>query len=216
MQNTAPSAVRPPHWSATFTLGDLAPLHRKYPGLVKVLTAADVPGNNGFGIYPDVKDQPALAAGEVRYRGEAVVALVGDYATVFGIRDDELPIRWQVRDPVQGFDAPLSPGAPQLHKDRPGNLLARGYGAKGDAEAALAGIEYIVPVAAFSDPERVKELTSRLAAAKLPYYTEPIATAKGRVTRVRAGPFDSREAAEKAHAKLKGLGLKPGNVTTKS
>ena len=84
------------------------------------------------------------------------------------------------------------------------------------AEAALAGIEYIVPVAAFSDPERVKELTSRLAAAKLPYYTEPIATAKGRVTRVRAGPFDSREAAEKAHAKLKGLGLKPGNVTTKS
>ena len=84
------------------------------------------------------------------------------------------------------------------------------------AEAALAGIEYIVPVAALADPERVKELTSRLAAAKLPYYTEPIATAKGRVTRVRAGPFDSREAAEKAHAKLKGLGLKPGNVTTKS
>ena len=84
------------------------------------------------------------------------------------------------------------------------------------AEAALAGTEYIVPVAALADPERVKELTSRLAAAKLPYYTEPIATAKGPVTRVRAGPFDSREAAEKAHAKLKGLGLKPGNVTTKS
>jgi DedD protein len=84
------------------------------------------------------------------------------------------------------------------------------------AEAALAGIEYIVPVAALADPERVKELTSRLAAAKLPYYTEPVATAKGPVTRVRAGPFDSREAAEKAHAKLKGLGLKPGNVTTKS
>jgi len=84
------------------------------------------------------------------------------------------------------------------------------------AEAALAGIEYIVPVAALADPERVKELTSRLAAAKLPYYTEPIATAKGPVTRVRAGPFDSREAAEKAYGKLKGLGLKPGNVTTKS
>lgn len=84
------------------------------------------------------------------------------------------------------------------------------------AEAALAGVEYVVPVAALADPERVKELTSRLAAAKLPYYTEPIATAKGPVTRVRAGPFDSREAAEKAYAKLKGLGLKPGNVTTKS
>jgi DedD protein len=84
------------------------------------------------------------------------------------------------------------------------------------AEAALAGIEYVVPVAALADSERVKELTSRLAAAKLPYYTERIATDKGKVTRVRAGPFASREAAEKAHAKLKGLGLKPGNVTTKS
>jgi len=84
------------------------------------------------------------------------------------------------------------------------------------AEAALAGIEYIVPVAALAEPERVKQLTSRLAAAKLPFYTEPIATAKGKVTRVRAGPFASREAAEKARAKLKGLGLKPGNVTTKS
>ncbi|MGA8006712.1 MAG: SPOR domain-containing protein [Burkholderiales bacterium] len=84
------------------------------------------------------------------------------------------------------------------------------------AEAALAGIEYVVPVAALADSDRVKELTSRLAAAKLPYYTERIATDKGKVTRVRAGPFTSREAAEKAHAKLKGLGLKPGNVTTKS
>ena len=84
------------------------------------------------------------------------------------------------------------------------------------AEAALAGIEYVVPIAALADPEGVKELTSRLAAAKLPYYTERVATEKGRVTRVRAGPFTSREAAEKAHAKLKGLGLKPGNVATKS
>ena len=83
------------------------------------------------------------------------------------------------------------------------------------AEAALAGIEFVVPVAALADVERVKELTSRLAAAKLPYYTERIATEKGRVTRVRAGPFTSREAAEKAHTKLKGLGLKPGNVITK-
>jgi len=137
-------AVRSPHWSATFSLGDPGPLHRKYPGLVKVLTAAAVPGNNGFGIYPNVKDQPALADGEVLYRGEAVVALVGDHDTVFGIRDDEVPIIWRVRDPVQGFDAPLAPGAPQLHKDKPGNILAHGYVAKGDVDAALAAADIVV------------------------------------------------------------------------
>src|SRR5512146_604948 len=99
------------------------------------------------------------------------------------------------------------------HKETPPSPSAA---ERARAEAALAGIEYVVPVAALADSERVKELTSRLAAAKLPYYTERIATDKGKVTRVRAGPFASREAAEKAHAKLKGLGLKPGNVTTKS
>jgi cell division septation protein DedD len=36
------------------------------------------------------------------------------------------------------------------------------------------------------------------------------------VTRVRAGPFASREAAEQAIDKLKALGFKPGSVTTKS
>jgi len=84
------------------------------------------------------------------------------------------------------------------------------------AEAALANAEYVVPVAALASQEKVKELTQRLAAAKVPYYTESVATASGQVTRVRAGPFASREAAEKALQKLKGLGLNPGNVATKS
>ena len=54
-------AVRSPHHSATFTLGGFGALHEKYPGLVRVMTAADVPGINGYGVYPDVRDQPVLA-----------------------------------------------------------------------------------------------------------------------------------------------------------
>ena len=63
-------------------VGDLAPLRARHPGLVRVLTAADVPGQNRYGIYATGKDQPVLADGYVRYRGEAVLALVGDAATV--------------------------------------------------------------------------------------------------------------------------------------
>jgi DedD protein len=84
------------------------------------------------------------------------------------------------------------------------------------AEAALAGKEFIVPVAALAEQERVKALTARLRSAKLPYYTEAINTKSGKVTRVRVGPFVSREEAEQAHAKLVKLGLKPGPVMTKS
>lgn len=114
--------------------------------------------------------------------------------------------------PVQPAQTPHT-ATSSAHKETP---PAASAAERARAEAALAGIEYVVPVAALADSAGVKELTSRLAAAKLPYYTERIATDKGKVTRVRAGPFPSREAAEKAHAKLKGLGLKPGNVTTKS
>ena len=85
------------------------------------------------------------------------------------------------------------------------------------ADAAMAGAtggeQFMVPAGAYVDPVGVIE---KLKNAKIPYYTEPIATKEGTVTRVRAGPFASRDAAEKVLQQLKGLGLKPGNVATKS
>jgi DedD protein len=85
------------------------------------------------------------------------------------------------------------------------------------AEAALAGApageQFVVPAGAYNDPAAVIE---KLKEAKIPHYTEPIAIKGGTVTRVRAGPFPSRDAAEKVQQQLKGLGLKPGNVATKS
>jgi len=79
---------------------------------------------------------------------------------------------------------------------------------------ALAGGEqFVVPAGAYADPAGV---LGKLKAAGIPYFTEPIATKSGTVTRVRAGPFASRDAADKAQKQLKELGLKPGNVATRS
>ena len=74
---------------------------------------------------------------------------------------------------------------------------------------AAAPAEYVVQVGVFANPDNVM---ARLAAAKVPYYTEAL---KDKLTRVRAGPFSSKEAAEKAQQQLKKLGLKPGAVTTR-
>jgi len=84
---------------------------------------------------------------------------------------------------------------------------------RAQAEAALAGEQFIVPAGAYVDPSSVID---RLKAAKIPFYTEPIATKAGTVTRVRAGPFASRDAADRVLQQLKDLGLKPGNVAAKS
>jgi DedD protein len=69
--------------------------------------------------------------------------------------------------------------------------------------------QYIVQVGVFANPQAA---LAKLNAARLPYYTEP----QGNLTRVRAGPFASREAAERALQQLKTLGLQPGAVAPKS
>ena len=81
------------------------------------------------------------------------------------------------------------------------------------AEVALAGEQFMVPAGAYVDPAGVID---KLKAAKIPYFTEPIATKDGTVTRVRAGPFASREVADRVQKQLKELGLKPGNVASRS
>jgi len=129
--------VRSPHARAAFTLGDLGALVAATPGLERILTAADIPARNGFGIYPDLKDQPVLAEGAVRYRGEAVLALLGSRAAVEGLRDEDLPLVWEPLPPVEGVEAALAEGAPRLHADRPGNLLTRGYLESGDLAAGF-------------------------------------------------------------------------------
>ncbi|WP_375690386.1 2Fe-2S iron-sulfur cluster-binding protein [Pseudooceanicola sp. LIPI14-2-Ac024] len=63
-------AIRSPHPAARFTLGDTATWAADRSA--QVFTAADIPGENRFGVIPPFADQPALAEGEVRLRGEAV------------------------------------------------------------------------------------------------------------------------------------------------
>jgi CO/xanthine dehydrogenase Mo-binding subunit/aerobic-type carbon monoxide dehydrogenase small subunit (CoxS/CutS family) len=131
-------AVRSPHHRARFRFGDFAALQRKYPGLVKILTWQDIPGQNLYGIYPTGKDQPALAEGLVRHRGEAVAALVGDAATIAAIRDDEVPILWEPLERLT-FDAAMAPGAPALHDAKPDNVLVRGRVVRGDVGGGFTG-----------------------------------------------------------------------------
>ena len=73
-----------------------------------------------------------------------------------------------------------------------------------------AGPEFVVQVGAFSNPDNA---VARLSAARVPYYTE---AAKGKLTRVVAGPFASREAAEKALKQLKSIGFDQGKIVQKA
>lgn len=66
---------------------------------------------------------------------------------------------------------------------------------------------FFIQVTALADVDKAKQVQRQMVDAGLPSYTQVVAAGKGDVTRVRAGPFATRDEAEKAQLKLKGIGL---------
>jgi CO/xanthine dehydrogenase Mo-binding subunit len=112
-----------------------------HPGVVAVLTAADVP-NNAYGLVEP--DQPALCGDLVRFTGDkvALVAAVTKEAAEAGaalvaVEYEDLPA---VTDPR----AALAPDAPLVHAERESNVLLHVPLRKGDPDAAFAGADVVL------------------------------------------------------------------------
>ncbi len=131
-------AIRSPHPRAKFTIAHPEKVLQKYPGMVKVLTADDVTGNNGFGIFPHIKDQPVLAKDHVRFRGEAVVALVGERESVESVSEEDLGLTWEPLEAIRGWDASLSGNLEPVQAEIPDNILAKGFLKKNDVEKGFS------------------------------------------------------------------------------
>ncbi|HET7597335.1 MAG TPA: SPOR domain-containing protein [Burkholderiales bacterium] len=74
------------------------------------------------------------------------------------------------------------------------------------AKPAQSG-QFVVQVVALSDAGKAKQMQQAIVRTGAKAYTEVVKTARGDVTRVRAGPYATREAAESAQRKLKGAGF---------
>jgi len=78
-----------------------------------------------------------------------------------------------------------------------------------DKKLATAGATtpVYVQIGVFSDAGNIKQLQQKLSGMGLKSFTEKIDTSKGEKTRLRAGPFPNRSAAEAALEKIKAGGL---------
>ncbi|WP_421871982.1 molybdopterin-dependent oxidoreductase [Nitratireductor rhodophyticola] len=132
------AVVRSPHWHADFEIGDTEAFIAAHPGIVAVFTAADIPGENRFGVIPPFADQPALAAGRARFRGEAVALIAGECDAIEALDMDAFPIRWQELPHALTPDEARREGFADLHEGRAGNELTRGFVECGDPEGALS------------------------------------------------------------------------------
>jgi CO/xanthine dehydrogenase Mo-binding subunit len=112
-----------------------------HPGVVAVLTAADVP-YNAFGLID--ADQPVLCGEVVRFSGDKVALVVAETqeaaeagAKLVHIEYEDLPVVTDAR-------AALAPGAPLVHEERGSNLLLHIPIRKGDVTRGFAEANVIL------------------------------------------------------------------------
>jgi DedD protein len=65
----------------------------------------------------------------------------------------------------------------------------------------------VVQAGAYTDAGTLREARQKVERLGLKTYTQVVESDAGRRTRVRVGPFDSRDDAEKAAARIKSAGL---------
>ena len=65
----------------------------------------------------------------------------------------------------------------------------------------------MVQVAALAAQDKVDELQDKLKSAGIASFTQKISTDSGSRTRIRVGPFSSKEEADRVRAKLSRIGL---------
>lgn len=115
---------------------------QKLPGVVKIITEADIPEVKNFGLI--IKDQPVLIGigQKMRYMGDALAIVIAESkeaasqaVNLIEVEVEELEI---ISDPLRAMEK----GAPLIHKD--GNILATHYLEKGNIKKGFSQAEVIV------------------------------------------------------------------------
>ena len=114
---------------------------QKIPGVVKIITAADIPEVKNFGLI--IKDQPVLIGigQKMRYMGDALAIVIAETkeaasqaVNLIEVGVEELEI---ISDPLRAMEK----NAPLIHQD--GNILATHYLEKGDINKGFAKADVI-------------------------------------------------------------------------
>jgi len=131
--------VRSPHPHALINRIDTSKAEH-VPGVLRVVTARDVPGSNYIGYV--VQDRPLLCHDRVRFVGDNVALVVADTPESAELGVQAVDVAYEklpaVFDPAEA----LRPDAPAIHPS--GNLTARHFVRLGDAERGLAKADYVV------------------------------------------------------------------------
>jgi len=133
--------LRSPHAYARIVSIDAAAAEAM-EGVHGVITSADVPGEDGFGVF--VNDQPVMARGKVRYVGEAVAAVAAEDLATAKRALAAIKVVYEPLPAVYDPDEAMRPGAPILHDYAPDNVTKHIPIRVGDVEKGFAESDLVV------------------------------------------------------------------------
>ena len=156
-------------------------------------------------------EKPAPAAPAEPPKAPAI-APAAPAATAPKAADEHKPAAKAAPKPAEAPKA--APKTPEASKTAPKVAAAPKAEASAPATSASAKAEtrFVVQVGAFANAGSARAQADKARKAGVRVYTETVKTAQGERTRVRVGPFTSREAADQARAKLKSIGLESSVV----
>jgi CO/xanthine dehydrogenase Mo-binding subunit/aerobic-type carbon monoxide dehydrogenase small subunit (CoxS/CutS family) len=111
-------------------------------GVEGVITCADVPGEDGFGVF--VHDQPVMARGKVRYVGEAVAAVAAEDLLTAKRALAKIKVSYKTLPALFDAEAAMQPGAPVIHDYAPDNVTKHIPIREGDIEKGFAESDLVV------------------------------------------------------------------------
>ena len=113
----------------------------KLPGVLKVFTAKDIPGNRYSGLI--ISDWPLMinVGEETRYVGDVLAGVVAENETIAREAVKLIEIEYEVLKPLTDPEKALDPDANKIHPE--GNLLSETIINRGEVETALYEADYI-------------------------------------------------------------------------
>ena len=111
-------------------------------GVACVITAKDVPGKDGFGVF--VHDQPIMAREKVRYVGEAVAAVAAEDLLIARRALSKIKVVYEELPGVYDPEEALKKNAPKIHDYAVGNVVKHIPIRKGNVEKGFQDSDLII------------------------------------------------------------------------
>ena len=168
----------------------------KIPGVVKIIVAKDVPGENVVPVVND--DQPLLADKITRFHGEAIAIILAETERAAERAEKQVSIDYKEFTPLLSIEEARF-GKRKVHKDKPDNIAAECRVVKGNVKTGFkkaykifeakyrVGYQehaYIETQGAVAIPGPEKASITVYSSTQCPFYVQ------GAVSRALGYPFD--------------------------